>query len=95
VAETTPTLPAKLSSGVLQWSGPRGSTVEINGNRVNAGSVSGDLIPAASVRLWIEGADGSVLQSPSIVDASHSISLLMSDDRTRIHWQRASTGPPR
>ncbi len=90
-----PTMPASLSSGVLQWSGARGTTVEIKGNRVNSGSLTGDPIPSASVRLWVEGADGSVAQSPSIMDASHPISLLMPDDRTRIHWQRASTGPPR
>jgi len=81
------------TSGVLQWTGIRGDTVEIMGASVNKGAVTGDALPGVPVRITVENEDGTVLQLPSDADGFRKLTLHMATGHARIHWQVVGTGP--
>jgi hypothetical protein len=89
---TPPPGAAARTSGVMQWTGSRGDTIEINGNSASKGTLTGDALPGVPVKITIENDDGTVVQLPSDADGYRMLTLRMASGRARIHWQTLGTG---
>jgi len=81
------------TSGVLQWTGSKGESVEIDGTKASRGILTGDTLPGVPVRVWIDGDnEGIIIQRPSDADGYRKLLLRMTADNVRIRWQKLDPG---
>jgi serine/threonine-protein kinase len=86
--------PGALSntSGVLQWTGTKGDSVEVSGITASKGFLTGDQLPGVPVRMWVENDDGTITQMPSDADGYERFTLRAASGHARIHWQTLGPG---